>query len=95
MTKRELLEAIYRLTLIEENDVTKKMIEATINALGEVTSTTLQAGGEVTLPGIGKLAVKQRAARTGRNPRTGEAVQIPAKRVLKYTPVKSIKDSLL
>jgi len=95
MNKRELLEAVFRLTQIEENDVSKKMVEATLNALGAVTSATLQAGGELTLPGIGKLAVKHRAARMGRNPRTGEAVKVPAKRVLKYTPVKPIKDALL
>jgi DNA-binding protein HU-beta len=95
MNKRELLESVFRLTQIENNEVSKKMVEATLDALGMVACTTLQAGGELTLPGIGKLAVKHREARIGRNPRTGEAVQIPAKRVLKYTPVKSIKDSLL
>lgn len=94
MTKKELLEAVFRLTQIEDNDISKKTVEVMLNALGEITNTTLQAGGEVTLPGIGKLAVKHRAARVGRNPRTGEAVQIPAKRVLKYTPVKSIKDAI-
>jgi len=48
-----------------------------------------------TLPGIGKLVLKDRAARMGRNPKTGEAIQIPAKRVVKFRVAKAAKDAIL
>lgn len=48
-----------------------------------------------TLPGIGKLVLKNRAARVGRNPKTGEAIQIPAKRVVKFRVAKAAKDAIL
>ena len=48
-----------------------------------------------TLPGIGKLVLKNRAARMGRNPKTGEAISIPAKRVVKFRVAKAAKDAIL
>ncbi len=48
-----------------------------------------------TLPGIGKLKLKNRAARIGRNPATGEQIQIPAKRVVKFSVAKACKDAIL
>ncbi|HEY1489769.1 MAG TPA: HU family DNA-binding protein [Verrucomicrobiae bacterium] len=48
-----------------------------------------------TLPGIGKLVLKNRAARMGRNPKTGEAIQIKAKRVVKFRVAKAAKDAIL
>jgi DNA-binding protein HU-beta len=48
-----------------------------------------------TLPGIGKLKLRNRAARIGRNPATGEQIQIPAKRVVKFTVAKACKDAIL
>ena len=48
-----------------------------------------------TLPGIGKLVLKDRAARMGRNPKTGEAIQIKAKRVVKFRIAKAAKDAIL
>lgn len=48
-----------------------------------------------TLPGIGKLVLKNRAARMGRNPKTGESIQIPAKRVVKFRVAKAAKDAIL
>jgi DNA-binding protein HU-beta len=48
-----------------------------------------------TLPGIGKLVLKNRAARMGRNPKTGETIQIPAKRVVKFRVAKAAKDAIL
>ena len=51
--------------------------------------------GEVTLPGLGKMQKKARNARVGRNPATGEQIQIPAKTVLKFRVAKSAKDAIL
>jgi DNA-binding protein HU-beta len=48
-----------------------------------------------TLPGIGKLVLVNRAARIGRNPKTGEQIQIPAKRVVKFRVAKAAKDAIL
>ena len=48
-----------------------------------------------TLPGIGKLVLKNRAARIGRNPKTGEQIQIKAKRVVKFRVAKAAKDAIL
>jgi DNA-binding protein HU-beta len=48
-----------------------------------------------TLPGLGKLKLKNRAARIGRNPATGEQIQIPAKRVVKFQVAKAAKDAIL
>ena len=47
------------------------------------------------VPGLGKLAVKKRPARTGRNPATGETIQIKAKKVAKFTIAKAVKDAVL
>lgn len=51
--------------------------------------------GEITLPGLGKLVKKNRAARQGRNPATGATIQIPAKTVVKFRVAKAAKDSIL
>jgi DNA-binding protein HU-beta len=49
---------------------------------------------EITLPGIGKLKVTERPARTGRNPSTGAAIEIAAKKVVKFVPAKVLSDSI-
>ncbi|MDP2690172.1 MAG: HU family DNA-binding protein [Deltaproteobacteria bacterium] len=54
-----------------------------------------EANNSFTIPGIGKLVLVNRAARTGRNPRTGEAIEIPAKKVVKFRIAKACKDEVL
>jgi DNA-binding protein HU-beta len=54
-----------------------------------------EAKNTFTLPGIGKLVLVNRKARMGRNPQTGEALKIPAKRVVKFRVAKACKDSVL
>jgi DNA-binding protein HU-beta len=56
--------------------------------------TTLKKGGSVTLVGFGTFAVSKRAARAGRNPRTGEAIKIKAAKLPKFRPGKALKDAL-
>lgn len=51
--------------------------------------------GEFKWPGFGKIVVKERKARMGRNPRTGEAIKIPKKKVLKFSPAKAFKDAAM
>ena len=55
---------------------------------------TLKKGDEVSVAGLGIFSAKTRAARTARNPRTGEAVNVPAMRVPKFRPAKALKDSV-
>jgi DNA-binding protein HU-beta len=94
MTKTELIAIVHNLASIEHPELTKKSVGALIEALSDVITATVSGGGDVTLPNVGKIALKSRDARVGRNPRTGEAVQIPAKKVLKFTPAKALKDAV-
>jgi len=54
-----------------------------------------EASNGFTIPGLGKLVKAERAARTGRNPATGETIQIPAKTVLKFKIAKAAKDAIM
>jgi len=67
-----------------------RALEATIGAV----RTTLKKGGTVSLVGFGTFAVGKRAARTGRNPRTGAAIKIKSAKVPKFRPGKGLKDAL-
>ncbi len=72
----------------------KKAVESVLKTAADVIASELVEGGEVTLPGLGKLTVKARAARTGHNPKTGESIQIPAKRVPDFSAAKALKDAV-
>ena len=72
---------------------TQLAAEKVINAMFESITTSLQKG-DVRLFGFGSFAIKQRPATTGRNPRTGVALQIPAKRVVKFSPVAALKKAV-
>jgi DNA-binding protein HU-beta len=72
--------------------VTKGAVRNVLIALADVAQEALANGDEVTIPGVAKLTVKARAARTGRNPQTGETVEIPAKRVAHASFVKALKE---
>ncbi|WP_421793430.1 HU family DNA-binding protein [Hydrocarboniphaga effusa] len=87
MNKSQLVEAISKST-----DVDKKTVDAVLSGLDVAASQALRRGEEVVLPGLGKLKAQERAARTGRNPQTGEAVEIAAKTVVKFSPGAALKD---
>lgn len=72
----------------------KKAVESVLKVSGDVISAHLQEGEDVVLPVIGKLSVTQRAAREGRNPATGEAIKIPARKAVKFSPSKLLKDAV-
>lgn len=74
--------------------VSKKDVEHVLKTAGDVISDALVESGEAVLPGLGKLAVGQRAARTGRNPKTGEPVEIAAGKTVKFKAAKALKDNL-
>lgn len=89
MNQAELIKA-----LSTEASLTQKEAEGILKKLGDVVAAELVDGGEVTLPGIGKLSVKKRAARTGRNPKTGEELKIKAKTVPHFSAAKALKDAV-
>ena len=89
MNQSELVKAI-----ADTADVSQKQAADVLKALGAVTAAALGSGGEVALPGIGKLSVFARAARTGRNPSTGEALAIAEKKVPKFSAAKALKDAV-
>ncbi len=74
-------------------DVTKKQAGQFLEEL--VLLAYKEAKKSFTLPGLGKLVLVQRKKRTGRNPRTGESMVIPAKKVLKFRIAKQAKDAIL
>lgn len=78
----------------ELSGVTKKDAEQVLNAALDVAAQALTAGERVQLTGFGTFEVKEREARVGRNPRTREAVEIPATRVPQFKPSKTLKDSV-
>ncbi len=70
-------------------------VRAFFDELQQLCERELQDAGEFTLPGIAKLVLQKREARMGRNPATGEAIQIPAKQVVKARIAKQLKDAVL
>lgn len=70
---------------------TKKDSETVLNAAVDIISEALEEGEKVQLMDFGAFAVKERAARTARNPRTNEAVSVPARRAVTFTPGKALK----
>ena len=90
MTRAELIQAVARkLPNINANDV-DRVIHATIGTI----KNELINGGEVVLPGFGKFSVRDRAAREGRNPRTGEEIQVDAYKIPYFTASKSFKTAV-
>ena len=79
--------------LSEKTGLPKKQVATVLDELAMLSYKEARNG--FTFPGVGKLVVVDRKARMGRNPATGEAIQIPAKRVLKFRIAKQAKDSVL
>ena len=86
MTKTELVNALAEKSGLNKSDASKALI-ATI----EVITDALKAGDKVTLIGFGTFSVSERAARTGKNPQTGEAISISASKTAKFKPGQQLK----
>ena len=71
--------------------VTKKAAAAFLNSFASATQTNLTGVGEALIPGIGKLKTRERSARAGRNPRTGESLQISARKTVRLASSKGLK----
>ncbi len=75
-----------------ENGMCKQDAVHAFFVLAKIAAVQITAGSAVAWPGIATIQIAERTARTGRNPATGEAIQIEAKRVLQIKPVKALKD---
>ena len=78
----------------EKTGITKKAAEQAQKSVIEVFSSTLEKGESISLVGFGSFKVVERAAREGRNPNTGEKIQIPATKAVKFTPSKALKERI-
>lgn len=89
MNKNELIDAIADSADLAKSDTTKML-----NAFVETVTDVLVSGDKLIIPGFGTFEVGERAARTGRNPQTGEPIQIAAARVAKFKVGKALKDAV-
>ena len=76
----------------EHADITKKSAGEVVNALVEGITAALEKGDAISLPGFGSFKVVERAAREGRNPSTGDKIQIAASKAVKFTPGAGLKE---
>lgn len=90
MTKAELVEKIHAKAGLPTKAKAEEALDAVVAALREA----LADGESVTFTGFGSFKVVARAARKGRNPRTGKEITIPASKVAKFTPGKGLKDAI-
>ena len=89
MNKAELIEAIAK-----DARITKSQAQDALNSFTKNVENSLKNGGKVTLVGFGTFSISQRAARIGRNPQTGQAINISARKVARFAPGKALKDSV-
>ena len=89
MNKSEMIER-----MASDADISKAAAERALESFTASVQSTLKKGGSVTLVGFGSWSVTKRAARTGRNPKTGEAIKIKASKAPKFTPGKAFKEAL-
>ncbi len=90
MTKSQLLAE-----LAEGTELSKKDVAALLDKMVELAYREVKTAGQFVVPGIGKLVKVHRKARQGRNPATGETIQIPAKTVVKFRVTKAAKEALM
>ncbi len=81
--------------LAETNGVATKAAKQFITSFAELAVRETKKNGMFVIPGIGRLVRVERKARIGRNPATGEAIKIPAKKVVKFRVAKAVKDSIV
>ncbi len=89
MNKADLIESI-----INESGLSKVDVSKSLEALLMTITKTLVSGDQIVIPGFGTFSVSDRAARTGRNPRTGESIEIAASRVPKFKAGKNLKEAV-
>lgn len=89
MNKSELIDAV-----AEKSEVSKKQASVMLDAFVNTVTGALSDGDQIVLPGFGTFSVGLRSARKGRNPKTGETIEIKASRVAKFKAGKGLKDAV-
>lgn len=89
MNKADLIDAVR-----DALSITRADAERAVETIIDKVTATLKKGGEVSVAGLGIFVAKMRAGRTGRNPRTGEMIKVPAMRVPKFRAAKALKDAV-
>jgi DNA-binding protein HU-beta len=89
MQKSDLIEKI-----ADDSGISKAAADRALNSLLASVTKELKKGGRVSLVGFGTFSISKRAARTGRNPQTGEAIKIKASKVPKFSAGKTLKDAV-
>ena len=79
----------------EKFNMKRSQVKELLDELASLATKEVKSNGEFALPGFGKLVLSQRKAREGRNPQTGETIQIPAKTTLKFRVGKAMKDTVV
>ena len=79
----------------EKFDLKRAQVKELFEELAGLAASEVKGNGEFVLPGFGKMVLSERKAREGRNPQTGETIQIPAKTALKFRLSKGMKDSVV
>ena len=92
MNKAQLVDAVYEMHTQKGVDVSKKHAEEVVDFVFDTIAKNLKKGEEVAIAGFGAFAVKRSAARTARNPRTGEVVQVAAGNKPKFRAAKALKE---
>ncbi|MDR3702305.1 MAG: HU family DNA-binding protein [Candidatus Sulfopaludibacter sp.] len=82
-------------TLADKCEVTKKVAQAMLASLASTAISEVKKNGLFVVPGLGRLVRVDRKARMGRNPATGQAIKIPAKKVVKFRIAKAAKDAIV
>lgn len=90
MTKSELIESLAK--KLEEKQIAHKDVELSVKTMLEQMAQTLASGERIEIRGFGSFCLHYRPPRTGRNPKTGEAVQLPAKNVPHFKPGKELRE---
>ncbi|AIQ19380.1 HU family DNA-binding protein [Paenibacillus sp. FSL R7-0204] len=89
MNKSDLINVVTEATELPKKDATKA-----VDAVFEAITGALQSGDKVQLVGFGNFEVRERSARKGRNPQTGEEIEIPSSKVPAFKPGKALKDGI-
>ena len=89
MNKGQLIEKV-----MSDAKISKPQATAAVTSLTDKIKSSLQSGEKVVLAGLGTFSVKTRKARTGRNPRTGETLQISERKVVRFKTGKTLKDAV-
>jgi len=90
MTQSQIVQA-----LAEKCEVTKKVAQGLLAALADTAISEVKKNGVFVMPGLGRLVRVERKARMGRNPATGEAIKISAKKVVKFRIAKAAKEAIV